>query len=164
MVRRTEAKITALLVVGVSLILCFVDVPLEKVGICRDGDFYTRLTYHFFHVSLLHWFANAWCVLSLFFIYDMPLRSFLTSVAVASLIPMSLFPTQAFVVPSVGLSGICFFLMGRVSLCVQRKVYYQVWLLSYLVIGFLFPGSNGWLHLYCYMSGVFVGFINKPLI
>ena len=163
MVRRKEAKIAALLVVGLSLILCFLDVPLEKVGICRNGSFYTRMTYHFFHASLLHWFANAWCLLSLFFIYEMSLRHMLSAYIIASIVPMCLFPSS-FSVPTVGLSGICFALMGRVALYVDKKLYYQAWLLFYLAVGFLFPGSNGWLHLYCYAAGMFVGFINKPLI
>lgn len=164
MVRRKEAKITALLVVGFSLILCFLDVSFPDVGIFREGRQYARLTYHFFHVSVLHWFANAWCLLSLFFIYEMSLKNLLTAYVFASLVPMCVFPASSFAVPTVGLSGVCFVLMGRIALFVERKLYYQAWLVFYLAVGFLFPGSNGWLHLYCYIAGLFVGFLNKPLI
>lgn len=159
MVRRKEAKITALLVVGVTLVLCFLNVPFSEVGIMKGCAFASRLVYHFFHASLLHWFANAWCLLSLFFIYNMSLRELTTAFVASSLVPLSMLPE----LPTVGLSGICFFLMGRIALSVRRKLYYQAWLAVYLALGFLFPNSNGWLHLYCYLIGLFIGFLNMPL-
>lgn len=163
MVRRKEAKVTALLVVGLTMVVCFFDVPFDRVGMCRDGGFIPRLTYHFFHASLIHWFANASCLLSLFFIYDMSLRSLLTAYVVASFIPLGLFPDTSFIIPTVGMSGICFVLMGRMALFVRRKLHYQACIALYLALGFLSPNSNGWLHLYCYAAGLFVGFLNMPL-
>ena len=56
-----------------------------------------------------------------------------------------------------------FALFGRISFEVKRKLYYQAWMIAYLVIGFLFPNVNAWIHLYCYAIGFAVALINKPI-
>ena len=33
----------------------------------------------------------------------------------------------------------------------------------YISVGFLFPLVNGWLHLYSYVAGLFVGVLNMPM-
>lgn len=59
--------------------------------------------------------------------------------------------------------GACFALFGSLSFEVGRKVYYQLWMLTYLIIGFLFPGTNAWVHLYCYLAGCLIALLNKPV-
>ena len=65
--------------------------------------------------------------------------------------------------PTVGLSAVVFVLFGSISFEVVRKWYYQGWMLLYLVVGFLFPNTNAWLHLYCYLAGLLVALLNKPV-
>ena len=65
--------------------------------------------------------------------------------------------------PTVGLSGLVFALFGSISFEVLRKRYYQLWMLFYLVAGFLFPGINAVLHLWCYVLGLIMALLNKPV-
>ena len=76
-------------------------------------------------------------------------------------------------IPTVGLSAVCFSLLGQIAFQVKRKLYYQVWVLSFVAIGFMLPSlcsvcgyiiaaPNNILHLYCYVVGLLVGFLNSP--
>lgn len=160
MVRREKAKISALVYVAVILLLCFVRVPPEEVGICRGCTVSARLLYPFFHAGFLHMAVNAWCLLSVVFIYDVPLRSIVGAYVIAVSFPAGLF---ACTVPTVGASGVVYALLGRLSFSVRRKLYWQAWWAFFIGIGFLFGGMNAWLHLYCYLLGVLVGFLNMPV-
>ena len=75
--------------------------------------------------------------------------------------------------PTVGLSAVCFALMGMVSFQSCRKAYFHTWVLSFLVAtaalpyigsvcGYVIATPNNWLHLYCYVAGLLVGFLNSP--
>jgi hypothetical protein len=46
---------------------------------------------------------------------------------------------------------------------VRWKVYYTSWALAFIIVGFLFPQVNAWVHLYCYVAGQMVGFLNAPV-
>ena len=168
MVQETLSRTSALsLAAIVLLIYIFADVELSEVGIMQGVTFCNRLTYSVFHASFLHAFMNIWCLLSVVFMYRISLWSLLMAFAVAISFPVdtlhSILPLYSLTIPSVGLSGVCFALMGRISFMVRRKWYYQAWLAFYIILGFIFPNTNGWLHLYCYLMGVFVAFLNKPL-
>lgn len=118
-----------------------------------------RLLYPFFHVNLLHAALNAWCLLSVVFIYNTSFWKLLFSYFVAVTIP----PVCLSNIPTIGLSGVVFALFGSISFEVQRKAYYQLWMLAYLVIGFFFPNTNALVHMYCYLAGGAVAVLNKPV-
>lgn len=151
----------------VMLIYAFVDVAPESVGIMQSVTLCNRLTYSFFHATFLHAFMNVWCLLSVAFVFPISIWSLVTAFGIAASFPIDtlcdISPIFAFTMPTVGLSGVCFALMGRIAFMVKRKWYYQSWLAFYILLGFIFPNVNGWLHLYCYLMGMFVGFLNKPL-
>lgn len=65
--------------------------------------------------------------------------------------------------PTVGLSGVCFFLMARCSFLTRRKLFFHASCGAYLAIGFLFPACAAWLHLYCYTAGIIIGWLNSPV-
>ena len=65
--------------------------------------------------------------------------------------------------PTVGLSAMIFVLFGSISFEVLQKWYYQAWMLFYLTIGFFFPNTNAWIHLYCYIAGLVIALMNKPI-
>lgn len=168
MVQETLSRITTLAIAATIMLIClFMDVAPEKVGIMQSASLCNRLTYSFFHASFLHAFMNVWCLLSVVFIYPISFWSLLLAFGIAISFPIdtlcNISPIFAFVMPTVGLSGVCFALMGRISFMVSRKWYYQSWLAFYILLGFIFPNTNGWLHLYCYLMGVLVGFLNKPI-
>lgn len=161
MVRRKEAKIASLVLTVAVLLLQCLDVPLENVGLSGDSPVYARFLYPFFHANMLHAAINCWCLLSVVFIYDVSLAAMAVSYLVAVLYPIGFFSPDA--LPTVGLSGVCYTLMGRVAFCVRERWKYQLYMLSYIAVGFLLPGFNGCLHLYCYIAGLLVGFLNKPI-
>lgn len=183
MVRGKKAKTAALVHVAVCIVVSAI-VPyalphgLYAVGICKDCSVLARLAYSFFHVSLMHALVNGWCLLSIVFVYDVTLYSlaiaYITAVTfpidtLSDIMPCAL--PQG--VPTVGLSAVCFSLLGQIAFQVKRKLYYQVWVLSFVAIGFILPplcsvcgytiaAPNNILHLYCYVVGLLVGFLNSP--
>ena len=129
------------------------------VGVSRGCALSSRLCYPFFHASLLHAALNAWCFVSILFLYDLSWPQ----VAVAYIIAVVAPDFALSSVPTVGLSGVCFALLGSIAFQVKRKRYYNACMALYITLGFLFPLVNGWLHLYSYVAGLFVGFLTMPL-
>lgn len=168
MVREKNAKTASLALSAGVIILYFCGIDIEQYGICVESSFLQRVSFHFFHASLLHALMNVWVFLSVVFLFDISLASIITAFAIGSLFPCdsmySIWPSmESLLLPTVGLSGVCYALMGRVAFMVQRKLYYQLWLWFYIGIGFLFPNVNAWIHLYCFLAGIGIGFLNKPL-
>lgn len=129
------------------------------VGIYSNCALSCRILYPLFHANILHTVLNTWCLLSVVFIYDISLCRLIFSYFIAATIP-SMFLSN---VPTIGLSGVVFALFGSISFDVKRKLYYQLWMLAYLVAGFLFPNTNALVHLYCYIGGFAVALLNKPI-
>lgn len=158
--KKKTSKAAALVIAIVSLCMFLYDVEdWSAVGIYEGCRLSGRLLYPFFHANLLHAALNAWCLLSVVFIYDISLWR----LALAYIIAVSVPPCCFVDTPTVGLSGLVYVLFGTISFEVGRKLHYQLWLLFYLAIGFLFPNTNAWLHLYCYLVGCVVALLNKPI-
>lgn len=164
--KRKVEKITAL-VIGVAVVcLSFSGIKdWQTVGIYAGCGWWGRLLYSFFHANLLHATLNAWCLVSIVFIYDIKMWRLLLSFAIAATVPVGIISrvVGGFITPTVGLSGVVFVLFGTLSFEVLRKWYYQMWMLFYLAVGFLFPNTNAWLHLYCYLAGLTIALLNKPI-
>lgn len=182
MVRGKEAKTAALVYVAVCIIVSAV-VPfafqngLQTVGIGKDCSVLARFTYSFFHASLIHTLINCWCLLSIVFIYDVTLCSLAIAYITAVTFPID---TLCYVcgdcvatAPTVGMSAVCFSLLGQIAFQVKRKLYYQAWVISFIAFGFVLPPlcsvcgysiayPNNILHIYCYVVGLLVGFFNSP--
>ncbi len=155
---RKIEKITTLLLAVATVPLSLIHPGYEAVGIYRGGPLTGRLLYPFFHAGPLHAVLNAWCLVGIVFIYPITAWRMLLSYAVAVSVPSVLLQTT----PTVGLSGMVFFLFGTLSFLVARRLYYQGWMLFYLTMGFLLPGTSGRLHLYCYLLGLAWAILNKP--
>ncbi|MCU6767838.1 rhomboid family intramembrane serine protease [Barnesiella propionica] len=167
MVRRTKAKTAVLVLAVIIIVLHSVGISPECVGIYKGSAVFTRFIYPFFHATWLHTLLNMWCLISLVFNYNISLYSLIIAYMITISFPVDTFNLILgpgnFLLPTVGFSGICFALMGRVALFVKKKWLFQSWIWVYIIIGFLFPASNGWLHLYCYSVGLFAGYLNKPV-
>lgn len=167
---KKTAKITALIIsIGVLCLTLMDNIDYTAVGIYAGCGTTSRLLYTFFHAGMVHAVINVWCLLSVVFIYDISLWRLLLSYSIAATIPIDtltqlITPHSSLLIPSVGLSGLVFALFGSISFEVERKVYYQLWMIAYIIIGFLFPNTNAWLHLYCYLAGGIVALLNKPII
>ena len=158
MEQKKATKITSLLISVVVFCLVFANNEWMSVGIYKDCGLGNRLLYPFFHAGFLHAILNAWCLLSVVFIYNISMVRLFTAYLLSISIPSFLLMD----VPTVGLSGVVFVLFGSISFEVGRKLYYQVWMIAYLLLGFLFPNTNGLIHLYCYAMGCVVALLNKP--
>ena len=139
---------------------------LARIALAEDCPFFARVVYPLFHASFLHAALNAWCLLSVIFIYDVSFFHLITACLIASSFPVSLVSCG----PTVGASGICFALLGIISPQVQRKLYYHTWVVSIILSGFIIPfvcnlfslsvaQPNNWLHIWCYLIGLIAGYL-----
>lgn len=158
--KKKTGKATALVISTVIFCLAFQDITdWSVVGIHTGCGLAGRLLYPFYHANLLHAMFNVWCLLSVVFIYEVSLWRLCIAYIISVSVP-SFFLSE---VATIGLSGLVFVLFGSISFEVKRKAYYQLWMLVYLVAGFLFPNTNAWVHLYGYLAGVAVAWLNKPI-
>jgi membrane associated rhomboid family serine protease len=159
MVRRQTEKIIGLIVAALIVALSFVNVDYYHVGVYHDCSLLSRLVYPFFHVSIIHALCNAWCLLSILFLCNVSWRRLLVAYVVAAGVPGVVLAAE----PTVGLSTVVFALLGMVSFQAKRKLYFHSSMAVIILPGFLFAGINGWVHLYGYVAGLLVGFLNMPL-
>lgn len=166
MEKRKIAKTSTLVTCLIIFIVSFLPKPnWYDVGIYAGCDIVNRLIYIFYHANIIHASLNAWCLLSLVFIYNISVWRILLAIAISVTIPVNTLSLliDSMSLPTVGISSVVFTLFGSISFEVQRKWYYQGWMFFYLAIGFLFPNTNAWLHLYCYIVGFIIAFLNKPV-
>ena len=157
---KKTAKISALVISCIIISLSLVHISdYSAVGIFKDCGLLRRAIYPFFHANFFHAALNAWCLLSLVFFYNLSL----CRLAIAYFIAISIPDCCLFYTPTVGISGVVFALFGSISFEVQRKTYYQLWMIAYLVLGFFFPNTNAWIHIYCYFFGLVAAFFIKPI-
>lgn len=162
MVRETKTKtFTLFLTVAILIIAIFAPcnsgIASSSLATLHPGcSCIDRLLYPFFHASFFHAALNCWCLLSLVFAYHISIHMLALAFVVASSVPSIIIGG-----PTVGLSGICFFLMGRCSFLAQRTLLYHFYCIFYLAIGFLFPACAASLHLYSYICGFFIGWLNS---
>lgn len=160
-VEKVAAIVIALLVMALSLVHVS---DWSSVGICSSCPPSARLLYPFFHAGIVHAVLNAWCLLSIIFIYEVSYWRMFFAYVVAVTMPVDtlgvFLPLDN---PTVGLSGVVYVLFGTISFEVARKRYFQFWMLCYIAVGFIFPNANAWLHLYCYLCGFLFALLNKPI-
>lgn len=144
-------------------ILCSPD--FGRVGLYDGCTIIGRLAYPFFHANVFHAVINVYCLLSIVFLYETSLFRLLVAYLIAVSVPVGMLNSWVggFCVPSVGLSGVLFVLLGTHSCSVQRKLYYQAYMLSFIMIGFFIKNMNAVLHLYCYVVGVVVSFVERQV-
>ena len=161
MLRRKKTKVVALLTAIATLALLFVNYDPEAVGIYRDAGGVCwsarQLTYHFFHANLLHLALNLWCFLSCVFLADVSAGKLTAAYFIASSVPA----WQA--VPTVGLSGVCFALLGLVMWQSHNKMYCNVCVIASIALPelLLHGHVNSALHAYCYSVAVIMGGLQK---
>jgi membrane associated rhomboid family serine protease len=65
--------------------------------------------------------------------------------------------------PTVGLSAVCYALMGIIFPQVQRKLYYTSYILAFILLGLFLGGTNVYIHIYSYIAGLLVGLLSHYL-
>jgi membrane associated rhomboid family serine protease len=137
-----------------SIVQTFVGMSVSQFGLSDTSPLYTRLTYHFFHANILHAFLNVSCLLSVVFYYNVSVWNILWAFFVASTFP---FATS---IPAIGMSGVCYALIGELLPVVQRKMYFNNIVLATIAFGFLFSNCAALLHLYCYAVSATIGLLS----
>lgn len=159
MVQKRNAKVVSLALTVIVIVLCLVPVTASSVGIAAGVPLLPRLVYPFFHTNILHAGLNAWTLLCIVFYYDASLWKIVLSYVIAVSFPADTLSSPL----TIGLSGVCFALMGEIAFNVRRKLYWQMWMLFFIAIGFLLPNVNAALHLYCYTVGCIIGLLDIPV-
>lgn len=169
MVRRKEAQAAALVIVIASIVLHCIHIPAADVGLFPGAPLLHRALYPFFHASWLHLVTNCWVLLCVVFLYQITFPMMLSSFIIAASYPIGAlsFLYAGAIAPTLGLSGLIYALLGRYSWLfscqTKRRLFYHSWFAVFIGLGFFFPQSNAWLHLYCYLCGVFLAQLNRPI-
>lgn len=159
MVRRKKEKTLSLAIAIFILCLSLCDFNYMEVGASQHPTLSARLLYSFFHTNIFHALINIWCFLSVVFVYEPSWRRLLLTYIIAVAVP----PLALSTTPTIGLSVVCYALLGATTFEVQRKLYYTMWIATFVALGFLFPYVNATIHLYGYLAGLIVGLLNAPL-
>ena len=142
---------------------------LSQVGLHSGCTLESRLLYSFFHASIYHLLGNCWVLLCVVFYYELPLSRLLIAYLIAITAP-TLSAT-----PTVGLSAVVYCLLGQASFIVRRKLYFHCFIAFFiLMFGYAVPSLlqffgadiarlDNFLHIYCYVVGLLVGFLNSPV-
>lgn len=158
MVRRKKKEIAApLLLTTATAIVYLSGASPHTYGLCDGKEWYAHFTYQFLHVSIWHLAINLWSVWCITSTYRLRIWHFATAYFISA--------SYVFYghIPTIGISGICFALMGIIWYQVLHIRLYHTWIISFILIGFLFPSTNACLHLYCYAIGFIIGWLNKPV-
>lgn len=152
-------KRTARYIVLAAILLMAAVLPFdgETFALCCGSPTRNRFLYHFFHASFLHFALNAWCLLSVAFTFEITVADLVIGFIGASIVPVT------WATPTIGLSGVCFALLGRFSYCVQKRLTYHFYMTACIAAGLLVPGVNGVIHLYCYAVGLLYGLLSTPI-
>ena len=159
MVQGKETKTTALVLTVWSIVQSiFITLPIG-VGLYRHAPLVARLAYPFFHAGAVHALLNSWCLLSIVFMFNISMRKLLTAYIIAISVPGVLLSA----IPVVGMSGVCFALMGMLSMAVERRLYWQCYLWSLILFGLIFPNMAVSVHAYCFALGTVISLLTTPI-
>lgn len=103
----------------------------------------------FFHTGWLHCLLNVWCLLGLVFACGARWRAMAVAWLAAAAFPYCL---QS--LPTVGLSGVCWAIMGWLTPRVRRRGLWWLTVAAWTALGLIMPGVNAWLHLWCFAAGL----------
>lgn len=145
MLRDKKTKIFALALALVTNLMLLANVDYASVGIYHGCPWANRLTYHFFHAGIVHCLVNAWCFLSCVFLAKVSFPMLVWAFVVAACAP------TLGDVPTVGLSGVCYALLGMIMLQSTDKRRYNIVIgMSWLFTALLIPNAANGVHMYCY--------------
>ena len=159
MVRRKKEKTLSLVVALIIFCLSLCNVNYMEVGVSLQFPLSAHVLYSFFHANIFHAILNIWCFLSVVFVYEASWLRLLWAFIVAMLVPNWVLSAT----PTIGLSCVCYALLGSYTFEVQRKLYYLLWMVFYIGIGFLIPEVNAMIHLYAYVAGLIYSLLFTPI-
>lgn len=160
MVPGKETQVASLVYVAVLILLYILPVRIETVAIgTEDTPFLNRFIYQNFHANMFHLLCNVWALLTITFYSKINMARLVIAYLISSTYPF----TGEMIV---GLSGVCYTLIGMLALrpaTLKNKLVYQVYALAFILIGLAIPNVCVGIHLYCYSLGVVFAFLDTPL-
>lgn len=151
------AKIATLVIAPLLIILSLFDINLHSVGVATGDSIGHYVTYHFFHANIFHALVNSWCLLGIAFYQELTIRRLLIAFLFATLLPSCTVSET----PTVGLSAVCFTLLGMSTFQVSNVRKYVGYMAFYIIVGILLPMVNGWVHLYGFAIGSLYSYVVK---
>ncbi|MCM1356416.1 MAG: rhomboid family intramembrane serine protease [Staphylococcus sp.] len=159
MVQEKISKTATLIISAVVIALSFLHITeWHTVGVYTGCAISQRVSYHFFHASLIHAVINAWCLLSIVFLFNVKPWRLCLAFAIATLIPDICLSST----PTVGLSVVCYALLGSVTFLTRRRLLFIGSIATFILIGYFFNSVNASSHLFGFISGLFVGLLTTP--
>lgn len=157
--RKIEKTLSLLIAQFIILTALVYDPDWELVSFRYGSPLLNRFIYPFFHASILHAVLNVWSLLSIVFLSDLLWWHILLAYIIAVAAPQ--FTVTE--IHTVGLSAVCFALLGMLVCRARNPLQYIACLTPYLILGFILPCLNGVLHLYAFLAGSVVSIFNLPL-
>ena len=158
MVPRKFEKSLSLALAAAVLILSATVRPSTELTLHYGCGLAARIAYSLFHGSVLHALLNAWCLLSIVFIHNISWCRLFAAWAIAISVPSVLLSDT----PVVGLSAVCFALLGMIFAIAARPWAFLLWLVPYFALGFAVPCIAGLLHLYAFTVGAAISLLTRP--
>lgn len=162
------------LVLSVAAVFALLEIHPGGFGVGVETQWWQRMCYHFVHASMFHALLNSWCLLCVAFLCDIPLQYIIIAYIIATLYPADTAHAMLCIGnPVVGMSGMCFALLGMVSWNSGSKVKYHIWVASFIAIGIVVPillslllnrptaRLDNALHIYAYLCGIGAGYIYR---
>lgn len=154
MVHATKAQ--AAIYVGYFIILCISIFGYDGMGLYRGCSMMQRLGYPLFHQNVFHALVNV-------FVLNQCLKAVPCRYNIIVFYAIAISYPFASSVPIIGLSGLVYAYMGYIAPFVSKKIKYNLTILIYIGIGFVFSCMAIGVHIYCYVLGLLWGYLNAPL-
>lgn len=153
-------KTTALTIAALCLALSFCDGTAQSMQL--HARVTARIAYSFFHAGFLHALVNVYVFLACFFIFNLRLRHLILAFAIAASFPIDLIAHYTYMAPTVGLSAVCYALLGSLSHKAVKRFAFHAWVVAFIAlpeiihyiftaIGFNVAAVNTPLHIYAYI-------------
>lgn len=139
-------------------IILFLVVP--PIGFTCESGVSPHLVYMFFHANVFHLLGNMLC---LYLVTTNRFISVVEHYTVAYLIAVASSWLSCMSVPTIGLSGFVFAIIGMLTPFVYCTRNIIIIALS-LALGFVIPNSNGLIHLWSFTFGFLYGLVRKGFI
>ena len=138
-------------VIIVAAVVCYMmgaEAPMSK-----ETAWWTHFTYEWSHGNIWHLMGNCLVIGAIAYSdFKTMWLSWLLAYLIACTAP-------ALDAPTVGMSGICYAMMGMISWQAARVWRYHAWVVAFIAICALVPGvSNNLLHIWCYGIGTAIAY------
>ena len=146
-----------------SFILTYIFFGVE-LGYTDTSEWYTHITYMFQHSTLIHLCVNLFSFMVMWLYLQRYMKQLYIMPVFIIAFVASFLPYTSFIVPTVGVSGAIYAMMGMLMPFIYKNKNFYIYILSILivlVVSFINPNINFFIHLYCLVLGIAYGYLKK---